>query len=59
MSEVIVVGAGLSGLTAAINCARAGHEVTVLDRFKEVGGLPGCIPRWTPRRFDPTFWATS
>ncbi len=44
MSEVIVVGAGLSGLTAAINCARAGHEVTVLERFKEVGGLPRVHP---------------
>ncbi|MHB8780929.1 MAG: NAD(P)/FAD-dependent oxidoreductase [Candidatus Geothermincolia bacterium] len=39
-----VVGAGLAGLTAAINCARAGHEVTVLERFKEVGGLPRVHP---------------
>jgi flavin-dependent dehydrogenase len=44
MSEVIVVGAGLAGLTAAILCARAGHEVRVLERYKRVGGAPGHHP---------------
>ncbi len=40
MSEVIVVGAGLAGLTAAINCARAGHEVRVLEKHDRIGGDP-------------------
>jgi len=44
MSEVIVVGAGLAGLTAAILCARAGHEVRILERYKRVGGDPGHHP---------------
>ncbi len=44
MSEVIVVGAGLAGLSAAILCARAGHAVRVLERYKRVGGDPGHHP---------------
>jgi thioredoxin reductase len=35
--EVIVVGAGFGGLTAAIECARKGHKVQVLER----------TPQWT------------
>ncbi len=40
MAEIAVVGAGLAGLVAAINCARAGHEVTVLEKYTKVGGEP-------------------
>ncbi len=40
MAEVVVVGAGLAGLTAAICCARAEHEVLVLERYGRVGGDP-------------------
>ncbi len=35
---VIIAGAGVSGLTAAINLAKAGIEVDVYERKKEVGG---------------------
>lgn len=33
-SEVIVIGAGLAGLTAALELARAGRDVTVFDRHQ-------------------------
>jgi phytoene dehydrogenase-like protein len=36
--RVIVVGAGLSGLTAAALAARAGRDVTVLERASSIGG---------------------
>jgi len=44
MPEVVIVGAGLAGLTAAISCARAGHEVRVLEKYKQVGGAPDHHP---------------
>jgi flavin-dependent dehydrogenase len=44
MSEVTVAGAGLAGLVAAINCAKAGHRVRVLERCQVVGGEPYVRP---------------
>ena len=38
MAENIVVGAGLAGLVAAINLARDGRDVLVLDKESRVGG---------------------
>ena len=44
MAERIVVGAGLAGLTAAINLRRRGHEVRVLERRDGVGGPSRDLP---------------
>ncbi|CAJ2501540.1 Uu.00g043930.m01.CDS01 [Anthostomella pinea] len=41
--KVIVVGAGFAGLTAAIECVRHGHVVTVLESFKELKPLGDLI----------------
>ena len=42
MSErVIVIGAGVGGLAAAIALRRAGHDVTILEASDRIGGLAG------------------
>src|SRR3989337_2397198 len=38
MAKVIVIGAGISGLTAAYTLCNGGHEVVVLDQSRRVGG---------------------
>jgi flavin-dependent dehydrogenase len=53
MAEVTVVGAGLAGLTAAINCAKAGHDVRVLERFDRIGGDPYIRPAVDVTPMDP------
>lgn len=36
--KVLVIGAGIAGITASLGLAQAGHEVFLLEREKEVGG---------------------
>ncbi|MEM8902059.1 MAG: FAD-dependent oxidoreductase [Actinomycetota bacterium] len=45
MSRVLVVGAGMAGLVAATELASSGHDVTVVDKGRGVGG------RTATRRF--------
>jgi phytoene desaturase len=53
--HVVVVGAGLAGLSAAMRLAGAGRRVTVLEREQVPGGRAGLLVRTTPEgtyRFD-------
>jgi protoporphyrinogen/coproporphyrinogen III oxidase len=43
--RVLVVGAGLSGLTCAFDLVRAGREVEVLESAPRAGGVVGTIER--------------
>jgi phytoene desaturase len=45
MARVVVVGAGVGGLTAAVRLAAAGHRVTVFEQAPEVGGKLGRFER--------------
>jgi len=42
--DILVYGAGLSGLVAAINLARDRYNVTVYDKEKRIGGSTKCHP---------------
>jgi len=54
--HVVVVGAGLAGLSAAMRLAGAARRVTVLEREDVPGGRAGVVVHETPDgvyRFDP------
>ena len=37
--KIAIIGAGYTGLSAAYDLAKAGHEVTILEHSPTVGGL--------------------
>jgi len=42
--RVAVVGGGLAGITAALDCARAGAQVTLLESRPRLGGAAEATP---------------
>lgn len=48
--RLLVVGGGLSGLTAAVEAAEAGTKVTLVERAPELGGFARRFPKLFPRR---------
>ena len=66
---VVVVGAGLSGLSAAMHCAGAGYRVTLVEAQDIPGGRNGSLsqdgfrfvtgpPDCTPQSWMLRFWTT-
>ncbi|HOQ99202.1 MAG TPA: NAD(P)/FAD-dependent oxidoreductase [Anaerolineae bacterium] len=43
--ETVVIGSGLSGLTAACSLAQAGHHVTVFEQGANIGGVAATLRR--------------
>lgn len=50
--SVVVIGAGMGGLSAAIHARLAGHDVLVLERHSRVGGKAAAIEQ-AGYRLDP------
>lgn len=51
--KAVIIGAGLSGLCAAITARKLGYEVHCVDRYNRVGGMPGAHPFVDSTPFDP------
>jgi all-trans-retinol 13,14-reductase len=43
--RAVVIGSGMSGLTAAAYLSRAGHAVTVFEQFPQIGGVTATLSR--------------
>ena len=48
--RILVVGGGVSGLTAALEAARAGYEVLLVERTDALGGWAKTLHRRLPQR---------
>lgn len=60
--EVIIVGAGPAGVSAAITLARAGKKVLIVDRANNTGEknmFGGCIYAKQTAKIFPKFWETA
>ena len=50
--DVVVIGSGLAGLTAANYLSRAGHRVLILEQHYQLGGLATWFKRKGGHQFD-------
>jgi quinone-modifying oxidoreductase subunit QmoB len=48
--DLLVIGGGMAGLTAAKSAAAAGYKVTLVEKEKELGGWARRFPRVFPKR---------
>ena len=46
--KILVMGGGVSGLSAALEAAKAGYEVTVVEKSQALGGYAAMLRKQTP-----------
>ena len=58
MKKIAILGAGVTGLTAAYELSKKGYEVTIFEKSNELGGLAtsftdeaGCVYDYGPHQF--------
>lgn len=51
--EIIIVGTGLAGLTAALECTRKGHKVRVLERNPDINVAGEPTQQHVSSRYEP------
>ncbi len=52
--KILVVGGGISGLTAAVEAAEAGAEVTIVEKNPSLGGRVAQLNQYFPKLCPPT-----
>src|SRR5687768_17137069 len=57
--QVLIVGGGHNGLTAAVYLAKAGRKVTVLERRELIGGCSVTEPLWAGYKVSTASFVTS
>src|SRR5450759_3037754 len=50
---ILVVGAGISGMTAALEAAECGREVVLIERSATLGGRTALLYRYFPKMCHP------
>jgi len=53
-STILVVGGGISGMTAALEAAECGREVVLVERSPTLGGRTALLYRYFPKMCHPT-----
>ena len=51
---ILVVGGGISGMTAALEAAECGREVVLIERNASLGGRTAQLYRYFPKMCHPT-----
>ena len=51
---ILVVGGGISGITAAVEAAEAGHDVVLIEKTPTLGGRVARMNRYFPKLCHPT-----
>jgi quinone-modifying oxidoreductase, subunit QmoA len=53
-SDLLVVGAGIAGITAALETAETGYSVTLIERRPYIGGRVAQLNQYFPKMCPPT-----
>ena len=52
--RILVVGGGISGLTAALEASEAGHDVVLIEKAPSLGGRVAAFYQYFPKLCPPT-----
>jgi len=51
--EIVVIGGGISGISAAVEIAEFGHKVTILEKEPSIGGRVSKLNKYFPKMCPP------